>query len=185
MRVVAGEFRGRRLIAPKGQTVRPTSDRVKEALFSMLGPLDGATVLDLYAGTGALGIEAISRGAKSCVFVERSGAALSSLKGNLATLSLASRTKILSVAVGRAASSLASLGPFDRVFVDPPYADVTESIGLLAKLVGAGIVASESVMVVEHASRDAPLDPALDLIERRAFGDTTLSFFSTASTSED
>src|ERR1022692_5050286 len=89
MRVIAGEFGGRRLSAPRGRTTRPTSDRVREAVFSMLGPIDGARVLDLFAGTGALGIEALSRGAARAVFVERDAGALEALRANLVGLGLA------------------------------------------------------------------------------------------------
>ena len=178
MRVVAGELKGRRLVAPKGLTVRPTSDRVKEALFSMLGSLEDRAVLDLYAGTGALGIEAISRGASSCAFVEKASDALAALRENLRALAIEDRVKVLAIGVERASKVLLPLGPFDRVLVDPPYADVGRSVEALATFAANGVLAPTAVMVVEHASRDNPTNDALELLERRGYGDTTLSFFS-------
>jgi 16S rRNA (guanine966-N2)-methyltransferase len=125
VRVIAGRYGGRRLKAPRGRGTRPTSDRVREALFSLLGPIDGAEVLDLFAGTGALGIEALSRGAVRAVFVERNHAALSALEANLTALDLHEPE-----AETRRADALGALRTarerdetYDLVFVDPPYGD--------------------------------------------------------------
>jgi 16S rRNA (guanine966-N2)-methyltransferase len=130
MRVIAGRLRGRPLIAPKGATTRPTADRTREALFSSLtsriGSFDGLTVADLFAGSGALGIEALSRGAASCLFVEQDRAALDALRANLAKLDLRAEVRATSVmALGPAPA------PFDLILMDPPYGT------------GAGMVALE------------------------------------------
>lgn len=122
MRVVGGEARGRRLTAPKGATTRPTSDFVREAMFNVLGglvDLDGATVADLFAGTGALGIEALSRGARRAVFVESDRRALAALGSNLAATGYERAASVIGADVGRA---LARVGRVDVAFVDPPYA---------------------------------------------------------------
>jgi 16S rRNA (guanine966-N2)-methyltransferase len=120
MRVVAGEFRGRRLTAPVGGPTRPTTDRVREAVFNALTSIDrvvGATVADLYAGSGALGLEALSRGAATCTFVETDRGALSAIHGNIATLGVTGRTRVV------AGDVIAMLGRVtcDLAFADPPY----------------------------------------------------------------
>ena len=120
MRVVAGELGGRRLVSPEGTTTRPTTDRVREAIFNALGSaglIDGALVADLYAGTGAIGIEALSRGAQRCTFVERDRAALRALEDNLAALDLGERSRVLRSDAAQAAATL----DVDVLFVDPPY----------------------------------------------------------------
>jgi 16S rRNA (guanine966-N2)-methyltransferase len=120
MRVVAGEFRGRRLAAPTGGGTRPTTDRVREAVFNALASLDvvvGARVVDLYAGSGALGIEALSRGAAHCTFVERDRAALAAIDDNIATLGIRDRARVLAADGIAAASRLDA----DLAFADPPY----------------------------------------------------------------
>jgi len=119
MRVVGGSARGRRLQAPRGRSVRPTSDRAREAIFNMLesrGGLQGRSVVDLFAGTGAMGIEALSRGAASATFVERDGEALRALRANLASLGLEG-----DVVPGDAVAYAARAAPVDVAFVDPPY----------------------------------------------------------------
>jgi 16S rRNA (guanine966-N2)-methyltransferase len=120
MRVVAGEFGGRKIVAPEGTATRPTTDRVREAIFNSLGSsgiLDGALVADLFAGSGAVGIEALSRGAEKCIFVERNRHALNSLEDNLDSLGLDDRSKIITSDVMAVAPSL----DCDIVFADPPY----------------------------------------------------------------
>lgn len=132
MRVIAGQWRGRPLVAPKGDATRPTADRTREALFSMLtsrlGSFDGLAVADLFAGSGALGIEALSRGAGSCLFVEQDGAALDALKANLAKLGTRADVRAGSVmALGPARA------PLDLIMMDPPYGT------------GAGLVALDKL----------------------------------------
>ncbi len=142
MRVVAGELRGRHLEAPEGLQTRPTSDKVRQAVFNSLdsaGFIDGATVADLFAGSGAMGIEALSRGAESCVFVEKDRTALAVLRRNLASLGLGERSKVV---VADVMTALAQCGTVDLAIVDPPY----EFAGWpeLFAAVGAATVVAES-----------------------------------------
>ena len=160
MRVIAGELRGRRLVAPKGTTTRPTSDRVREATFNALtsmGVLEGATVLDAFAGSGALGIEALSRGARHCTFVERDRTALEVLRENLRRCGLADDRA--SVVVGDGASVA---GDWDLALLDPPYAfdDWDGLLGVLAPAVavcesGAPIHVPDSWVVVREKAYGA------------------------------
>ena len=127
MRVVGGTARGRRLVAPAGDKTRPTSDRVREAVFNALwsrGVLDGARVVDLFAGSGALGVEALSRGAAEATFVDRDAAARRAIAANLATTGLADRATVVGQPVERFLAARAAAGerPFDLAFCDPPYA---------------------------------------------------------------
>src|SRR5262245_38060022 len=144
MRIIAGKLGGRRLVAPRGQGTRPTADRVREALFSALGDVAGAVVLDLYAGTGALGIEALSRGAERAVFVESARPALVALRDNLAATDLSAASRVIALPVARATVEIARQGPFDLVLVDPPYAALGEVPGVIEDLVAAGALAGEA-----------------------------------------
>jgi len=176
MRVIAGRLGGRRLVAPQGQGTRPTSDRVREALFSALADVHDARVLDLYAGTGALGIEALSRGAASVTFVESARSALSALRDNLATLELAASTTVVAQPVARA--TLGLVGPFDLVLADPPYAAVAEVPGAIAALRARGALARGGRIVVEHASRDAaPALAGATARPSRTYGDTMVTIY--------
>jgi len=176
MRVIAGRLGGRRLRAPPEVGVRPTSDRVREALFGQLGALEDAHVLDLYAGTGALGIEALSRGASAAIFVERSPASLGVLKDNLERLGLRARSQIVR---GDALAVVRRLGRsaerFDLVLADPPYAsDVSPE--LLTALLTAAIVAPRGTVVIE-SSRRHPVRPVPGwrVISERRYGDTLVT----------
>jgi 16S rRNA (guanine966-N2)-methyltransferase len=176
MRVIAGRLRGRRLKTPKGrQTTRPTSDRVREALFSMLGDLQETVVLDLFAGTGALGIEALSRGAGRVVFVERDAAAVAVLRANLDDLGLAREEASLRVGDAlRALRTARARGEtYDLVFVDPPYAQVRELESELSALL-PGLLAPGARVVVE-SDRRAPAELALAVKMQRSYGDTTIT----------
>ncbi|NUP07871.1 MAG: 16S rRNA (guanine(966)-N(2))-methyltransferase RsmD [Polyangiaceae bacterium] len=178
MRVVGGRFGGRHLRAPRGDKTRPTADRVKEALFSILGPIDGAVVADVFAGTGALGIEALSRGAARAVFLDPSPQALEVLRDNLASLKLASpEAVVLSVRAERAAAILAEHGPFDLLLLDPPYAQLAIATDVLAAFARAGLLGEGACAVLEHAAKDEPSPEGWEVDERRRYGDTTLSFF--------
>jgi 16S rRNA (guanine966-N2)-methyltransferase len=182
MRVIAGALRGRSLVAPKGLTTRPTSDRVREALFSVLGNVTSASVLDLYAGTGALGIEALSRGASRAVFVENDRPALEALRRNLDTLGLTGSAVVLSSPVLRVVRSLSSRGPFDLVLVDPPYASLAEAVQVLELLVDQHLFSDKVRVVLEHASRDAAPDLKGLLFQKtRRYGDTSVSFYAVGS----
>jgi 16S rRNA (guanine(966)-N(2))-methyltransferase RsmD len=175
VRVVAGRFGGRRLKAPVGRDVRPTSDRVREALFGWLGALEGARVLDGYAGSGAVGIEALSRGAAHVVFAERSPGSLAALEANLRSLEIGD---VAHVRRGDAAATIRRLGRegerFDLVFLDPPYAS-DEAPRALRAIVEAAILASGGTLVVEAAWRHpVPAVSGLALVETRRYGDTVL-----------
>lgn len=178
MRVIAGLLGGRKLVAPRGMDTRPTSDRVREALFSALGDLRGALVLDLYAGTGALGIEALSRGAERATFVENARPALAALRENLTALALLPRARVVALPAARALAAMgAEERPFDLVFADPPYAALAELPPLLAALAG-GALSPGARVVIEHASRDAaPAVTGLTARRSRAYGDTTVTVY--------
>ena len=169
MRVVAGRFGGRRLNAPKGRATRPTSDRVREALFSALGDVTGMTVLDLFAGSGALGIEALSRGAEKVVFVELARAANAAIQSNLDALGIHQ-----AVVQGRAETfvreSLKAGHTYDLVFVDPPYREA-ERFGRELDL--PGLVAPGGRLVTE-SDRRAPFEIELPVIFERRYGDTLI-----------
>jgi 16S rRNA (guanine966-N2)-methyltransferase len=177
LRVIAGSYRGRRLRAPRGRTTRPTSARVREALFSILGNVERARVLDLFAGSGALGIEALSRGAGSAVFVEHDREAVTCIRENLAALGAAEQARLLPV---RAAPALSALGAsqFDLVLCDPPWDALESALTVLAELVKNANLAPEARVVLEHSARDAEPDvPGLAAYDRRRWGDTAVSLF--------
>lgn len=121
MRIVAGEFGGRRLTAPKGRATRPTTDKVREALFSLLGPMTGLVAADLFAGSGALGLEALSRGAERLVAVDAAGPALAAIKANIEELGLGEEITLLRRDLKRGFGFLEKHGPFDLILADPPY----------------------------------------------------------------
>lgn len=176
MRVTGGRLGGRRLVAPPAG-VRPTADRVREALFARLSDLDGVCVLDLYAGTGALGIEALSRGAERAVFIERSNASLSALRRNLRTLELDTFARVVRGDVRGALRRLAGEGlRFDLVLADPPYDDPSVAAPL-ALLVSGRLLAPGATVVVEH-SRRHPLPAVEGLVSygSRRYGDTELEW---------
>jgi 16S rRNA (guanine966-N2)-methyltransferase len=178
MRLTGGLNGGRRLIAPRGQQTRPTAAKVREAIFNILGPPPEGTVLDLYAGTGALGLEALSRGAPAAVFVEREHAALVALKRNIRELGLEDRATVLAADVRTGLRRLAGTDArFSWVFLDPPYVKETE--GVLAELSGSDLLTSCAVVVLEHDRRNRPPESVgeLFLTDRRQYGDTELSFF--------
>jgi 16S rRNA (guanine966-N2)-methyltransferase len=178
LRVIAGSAGGRKLVAPKSGA-RPTTDRVKEALFSSLGDelVHDATVLDLYAGSGALAIEALSRGAGTAVLVDRDAAAAAAIRANLETTGFAAVAEVRRVEVARFVTSRIQDGPFDLVFLDPPYDVPSEEVAaVLAALAATGAVTSGGTVVVERPTSGVPVPlPAGWGIEReRAYGDTLL-----------
>jgi 16S rRNA (guanine966-N2)-methyltransferase len=198
MRICGGVHRSRVLATPRGTSTRPTSDRVREALFSMLqsrGAVARARAIDLYAGTGALGLEALSRGAMFVTFVESDRRALEALARNIDALRERDRSRILPYAVERAVTTLTGDGA-SLVLCDPPYADVASGsvARLLATLVTQRIACADASIVLEHASRDASRVPErigdgapgtdrLERTEQRQYGDTTLTFFRVCSAS--
>ncbi len=169
MRVVAGLAGGRRLQAPAGRKVRPTSERVREALFNSLGSLDaveGAAVLDLFAGTGALGIEALSRGAASAVFVDADPRAVSVIKANLEATGLAGRARVVQVDVVRFLADAPPDVVYDIAFADPPYA--FEDWPALLAAVPARLVAIEART---HVALEPPWGP----LRSKRYGDTVVT----------
>lgn len=177
MRIVAGTFGGRRLKAPPGNRVRPTSDKVREALFSILGEtVVGASVLDLYAGTGALGLEALSRGAVSAVFVEQSAPVRRVLQENVAALELSEACMIRTGRVPGALQTLTDFGvPFDIVFADPPY-ERGQTERLLKSEALVDLVAANAQLVVELRKTESPNPGLWNPGPRRVYGDTSLWF---------
>lgn len=178
MRVTGGVLRGRRLSAPRGDAARPTSDRVREALFSSLGPLEGVRVLDLFAGSGALGIGALSRGAAAVVFVERAARHVRVIQQNLKALALTSQAVVVSLPVARARKVALAHGPVDLVFADPPYAQLDALLPALDRLLAPPLLAPAARLVLEHSVRDAA--PTLRYFEPmrcRRYGSTALSYY--------
>jgi 16S rRNA (guanine966-N2)-methyltransferase len=180
MRVTAGAERGRKIRAPRGANTRPTGAKVREAIFNILGPLSPDPVLDLFAGTGALGIEALSRGASHATFVERDGRALAALHRNLREFDLVARARVMDNSVAAALQRLSQekAQRFSLVFVDPPYA-AGEIEPVLASLSGGQVLDSGAVVVVEHGRHHLPpvRAGALEMVDRRFYGDTGLSFY--------
>jgi 16S rRNA (guanine966-N2)-methyltransferase len=174
MRIVAGRFGGRRLQAPPGRATRPTSDRVREALFSTLGPLDGDAVLDLFAGSGALGLEALSRGAAHAVLVERDARAAAVAQANADALGLGQdEVSVLRIPARRALEDARRRGAaYDLVLLDPPYRDAPRLGRELTEAVAA--VLAPSGRVVTESDRRAPLELALPLVHERRYGDTLI-----------
>ncbi|WP_041795502.1 16S rRNA (guanine(966)-N(2))-methyltransferase RsmD [Modestobacter italicus] len=178
-RIISGTAGGRRLKVPRAG-VRPTGDRAREGLFNSLGSLldlDGARVLDLYAGSGALGLEALSRGAAEAVFVENGGGVLPVLRDNIAAVGVRGAV-VLPASVPAVVAGPATAG-FDLVFADPPYAaPVAEVLGVLGGLVGNGWLAPDAVVVVERSSREQPWEwptPLIGVRDRR-YGEAVLRY---------
>lgn len=185
MRIIAGEHRGRVLKAPKGDGTRPTTDRVRESLMSMLasarGGFEGAVVLDVFAGSGALALEALSRGADRACLVERDGAAAKVVEANARLLGYGpDRARVRRADVLKAAVPFVGT-PYDLVFLDPPYAvEAAEVLAFVVRLDAAGLLASDVIVSYEH---DAAASAAVDeltgaapfaVATRRAWGDTVI-----------
>ncbi len=175
MRVIAGRLGGRRLRAPRGRITRPTSDRVREALFATLGELAGARVLDLFAGTGALGIEALSRGAGHAVFVERDANASRVLHANLTALGI--EPELGEVRRGDAFAALRSARArqetYDLIFIDPPYSRARDWGPELSAILPS-LLAPAARIVVE-SDRRAPLELELEVTRQLRYGDTSIT----------
>jgi 16S rRNA (guanine(966)-N(2))-methyltransferase RsmD len=185
MRVIAGTYRSRQLLAPRGMQTRPTSDRLREALFNILSPrLEGCRLVDLYAGTGAVGIEAISRGAEHVWFAENAAPALASLRQNLAALKINRNFTLEDRGVGAMLQRLSKLPqPVDLVYLDPPYDAEDEYSGTLnffGSVRGKAILAPHALVIAEHSSK-AKLAACYGMLEQTRLlkqGDAALSFFS-------
>ncbi len=180
MRIVGGKHRGRSLLGPKSDAIRPTSDRLRESLFNVLAhgygdACQGARVLDLFAGTGALGIEALSRGASYAAFVDQSAEARGLIRGNVDALGLSGVTGLLK----RDATKLGPLAPFEPftlIFCDPPYRKGLGELALTSARAGGWLAPGALVVLEEAADITVALPPGLTLEERREAGDTQLLF---------
>jgi 16S rRNA (guanine(966)-N(2))-methyltransferase RsmD len=175
LRIIAGALKGRRIDAPDWPGLRPTSDRLRETLFNVLAPrIDGARVLDAYAGTGAVGIEALSRGAAHVTFVEQDRRAQRLIEANLARCGVENRYAI--IRAGFVAAAARAPGPFDILFLDPPYGagELTEALETAAPL-----VTDQALLIIEHAKRDRAPEQVAGLVRGRELvqGDSALSFF--------
>jgi 16S rRNA (guanine(966)-N(2))-methyltransferase RsmD len=175
VRVIAGNRKGHRLSAPRGLDTRPTSDRVRENVFNLVGPLEGARVLDLFAGSGALGIEALSRGAANAVFVERDPDAVRTIKRNLDRLRLTGARVVHGDVLRTIAQEAAAGAKYDLVLVDPPYGMLTEIQTTLAHHLPA-LLAVDGLLVVETDARVEPELP-LPLRTSRKYGQTRVTLF--------
>jgi len=179
LRVIAGRWKGRRLLAVKGMHTRPTSDRVKEAIFNMLQQyITGSNVLDLFAGTGNLGLEALSRGCSRVVFVEKDPRAIDVLNKNRANLGCVEQTTVMRDDVFHAIKRLSGRERFDIIFADPPYSRGLEA-PLLDAIADSDILYQDGIVVLEHSSRDHQPDRVGSLIklQDRRYGDTEISLY--------
>jgi 16S rRNA (guanine966-N2)-methyltransferase len=176
VRIVAGSRKGHRIAAPRGVVTRPTSDRVREAVFSIVGPIEGAAVLDLYAGSGAMGIEALSRGAASCVFVERDRVAARVIQGNLEKLQLTGAVVDSRDVASVLRDERARGRRFDLVLADPPYELWDTHARTLADMLPA-LLGDDALVVVETSHQIEPELP-LDLVTTRRYGSARITVFS-------
>ena len=181
MRIIAGRFRGTKLVAPKDDSVRPTSDRAREALFNVLAhgidglEIEGARVLDLFAGTGALGLEALSRGARYCLFIEQSAAARGLLRRNVEALQLTGVTRIWR----RDATKLgpaSNLEAFDLMFLDPPYGKGLGELALSAAHQGSWIKPGGIAVLEERTGAEVPIPTGYEKLDVREYGDTQVIY---------
>lgn len=179
MRVISGRLKGRRLVAPAGMNTRPTADRIKESVFNILGPtIQAQKVLDLFAGTGALGIEALSRGALTAVFIDQAKPALAAIQRNLKDCQLIPVTRVIQWDIRKSLNCLkAETQPFDLIFMDPPY-ETDAVLPTLTALTTSGVLADTARIVVEHSRRETiiPVPAGLVLVSQRQFGKTLVSF---------
>jgi 16S rRNA (guanine966-N2)-methyltransferase len=177
VRIIAGEWRGRKLTAPKGDATRPTADRTRETLFSMLvsrlGDFDGLQVADLFAGSGALGLEALSRGAASCLFVEQDRSALDAIRANITTLGAPDKAR---VEAGSATQLRAAPQPLDLIFADPPYHSGAGEVAL-DRLLRLGWIGPQTWISLETAFNEDPAINGLALDTMRKVGKAKLSLF--------
>jgi len=190
MRITGGEYLNRTLAAPRGAATRPTSDKVRQALFNILGERTaGSRFLDLFAGSGAVGLEALSRGAGSAVFVEKSRPALDALRANLRALGAEGRSEIIPRDFRAALKRLEETGdPFDLVFADPPYRMFSSRAGgmCLSAFLSGAILRPAGLMILESFARDRPpVGEGLRLLRRAEYGQTALSFFCPAPDAEN
>ena len=187
MRIISGTARGRTIVAPAGDRTRPTQDKVRESLFNIIRwDVMDARVLDLFAGTGALSLESLSRGAKSAVMIDTDRAACEAIKKNIAACRMGDRARLIVRDYRQAIDQLASEGAqFDVAFLDPPYR--MENTGeMCAALYDKGLLAKAFLLVVEHKRGLAPLvDERFEAFDQRDYGDTQITFIRSAARAED
>lgn len=178
MRIIAGTHRGRKLETIQGRNIRPTSDRTREAVFSILGPkVKNAAVLDLFAGTGALALEAVSRGARQAVLVDSSEQSCEIIRRNISRCRETDRCRVVCCDLGQGIPEGITGGRYDLVFMDPPY-----GLGYIEKIAGTPLFFSllhhETIIVAEHSFRDGPLKPirGLDIYRQKKYSKTFVSF---------
>lgn len=185
MRIIAGQWRGRKLVAPKGEATRPTADRMRETLFSMLtsrlGDFEGLAVADLFAGSGALGLEALSRGAATCLFVEQDRAALDAIRTNIATVGAQVSARVES---GSATQLRAAPQPLDLILVDPPFHSGAGEVAL-DRLLRLGWIGPQTWVSLETAFNEDPAIKGLMLESERRVGKSKLSLLRMAEPSAD
>lgn len=174
MRILAGDYRAREFDQPKSALVRPMSQKARAAIFDVLGSIKGSTVLDLYAGSGAIGLEALSRAATQVVFIEKNAQVAAVIRCNIAKLGVAAQTQVFAgeakIWLGRSKARV----KYDVIVADPPYAELNPTI--LGRM--ADILAKDGVLVVSHSSKiSSPELKSLQLITSKTYGDTSLSFY--------
>jgi 16S rRNA (guanine(966)-N(2))-methyltransferase RsmD len=181
MKIIAGTLKGRKVLVPTGKRVRPTGAKVKEALFSIIADeVCDACVLDVFSGSGSVGIEALSRGAASCTFVERDKSVIDVLAKNLSQFGLEDRGKILPLEAKRAMKLLEKQGErFDIIFLDPPYSYFVKTKRIVESLSPGGVLAPEGLLIWEHAVDTTPHEKigSLQREREKKYGDTALSFY--------
>lgn len=179
MRIIAGRFRGQKIRAPAGSATRPTTDRVREAVFSILGDLSGLSVVDCYSGSGAIGLEAISRGASRAVLIESGKAALGVIRGNAARLGVSEEISVVAASVPASRRALERLAPFDVVIADPPWPIADRSAHDVSRVVAGLLSPGARVLLGHRKGEPVEVDEksGLRLVDRRSWGDSAISFF--------
>ena len=178
MRIIAGQFRGRKLACPKVVT-RPTLDRVREALFSILGDLSGLNVIDFYAGSGALGLEALSRGARHVTLVEADRQACQVIRKNVEGWGIEKAHRVVEGLAERSRGALAPAAPYDLVLGDPPW-KISQEAAVTVPQVVNGLLSPEAIVVLGHAARDelrVAEESGLERYDHRSWGDSAMSFY--------
>ncbi|BEQ16258.1 16S rRNA (guanine(966)-N(2))-methyltransferase RsmD [Desulfoferula mesophila] len=184
LKITGGRLRGRALKTPPGLGTRPTGAKMRQALFNILGPrVEGSRVADLYAGSGALGLEALSRGAASVCFVESSRPVAKLIQANLDALGLAQAGRVHAAGLPAAVEALKAAAPFDLVLADPPYGK--GQVARLVELAAQGwLLAADGLLLIEHSPQEAPQAPVgLEIVDHRRYGQSELSFLASSSDS--
>jgi 16S rRNA (guanine966-N2)-methyltransferase len=180
MRIIAGEFRGRKLLPPQGDATRPITDRVKQSLFDILTPrIDGARVYDLFAGTGSMGLECLSRGAAQATFFEADRSAVERLKKNIAALKVEEQSQVIAGDLFKWFAANSTAERANLIFLDPPYRflrEQPEKLAQLAESIAAHYLARDGLVIFRHDVQDALELPALNEIDRREYGGMALEF---------